>query len=246
MQVHSRLVAAGLTTFVAALLIFFPFRVAYRWFMPPGVALGGIEGTVWSGHAQQAEAFGIYATNLHWRIHPLDLFTGKLGYAIEAEAPGGFVNADIAVGITGKLLFSNLTAALPLQTFEQLSGMQGLRGKLNARFERIELDDAGLPVAVVGTLEVAGLRAPIINSATIGGYRADFFTQNSGVMASVEDTDGVVDIAGSLQISPDRNYQFIAKVAAKANTPPDLRQQMLFLGTANERGQYELRLEGKL
>ena len=65
-------------------------------------------------------------------------------------------------------------------------------------------------------------------------------------MASVEDTDAVVDLAGTLEIRPDRNYQFIGLIAPKATTPARLRQQMQFLGTANERGQYELRLEGAL
>jgi hypothetical protein len=32
----------------------------------------------------------------------------------------------------------------------------------------------------------------------------------------------------------------------KATTPAKLRQQMQFLGSANERGKYELRLEGTL
>ena len=65
-------------------------------------------------------------------------------------------------------------------------------------------------------------------------------------MASIEDTDAVIDLAGSVSLSPDRTYQFLAQVAPKPNTPADLREQMRFLGTANDRGQYELRLEGQL
>ncbi|MDH3751514.1 MAG: type II secretion system protein N, partial [Gammaproteobacteria bacterium] len=95
-------------------------------------------------------------------------------------------------------------------------------------------------------LEVADLVAPMVHRSSIGGYRAEFFTQDSGVMASVEDTDGVIDLAGSLQISSDRSYQFIAQLAPKNNTPASVRQQMTFLGSANERGQHELRLEGQL
>ena len=60
------------------------------------------------------------------------------------------------------------------------------------------------------------------------------------------DTDGIIDLAGSLQISPDRSYQFIAQLAAKADTPASVKQQMQFLGSPNERGQHELRLEGQL
>ena len=65
-------------------------------------------------------------------------------------------------------------------------------------------------------------------------------------MASIEDTDAVIDIAGSVSLAADRTYQFLAQVGPKANTPEDLRRQMTFLGTPNDRGQYELRLEGQL
>jgi hypothetical protein len=65
-------------------------------------------------------------------------------------------------------------------------------------------------------------------------------------MASVEDADGVIDVAGSLHLSADRNYEFIALIAPKNNTPESIRRQMQFLGSANDRGQHELRLEGRL
>ena len=46
-------------------------------------------------------------------------------------------------------------------------------------FERIEFID-GLPVAADGTLEVANLLIPMASRESLGGYRADFFTDNDG------------------------------------------------------------------
>ena len=69
---------------------------------------------------------------------------------------------------------------------------------------------------------------------------------NDGIGASVEDTDGVVDIAGSLQINSDRSYRFIAQVVAKSEAPERLKTQMQYLPPANDRGQQELRIEGSL
>ncbi|NIO14088.1 MAG: hypothetical protein GTO31_09455, partial [Xanthomonadales bacterium] len=73
---------------------------------------------------------------------------------------------------------------------------------------------------------VADLVVPPLNRGPIGGYRAEFFTTDDGISASVEDTDGVVDIAGSLTLRSDRSYQFIAKVMAKPGTPAAVRNQM--------------------
>ena len=86
----------------------------------------------------------------------------------------------------------------------------------------------------------------MIHRGSIGGYLAEFFTQNTGVMASVEDTDGVVDLAGSLQIASDRTFRFTGLVAPKPGTPPNLLQQMQFLEGPNARGQYTLPIEGTL
>ena len=157
----------------------------------------------------------------------------------------GFINANVFIGVTGAIRLEDLQASLPLQPFESSVGMPGLRGNVNLQFDRVVIKD-GVPVAANGELAVADLVAPMIYRGSIGGYRAEFFTQNTGVVASIVDTDGVVDIAGSLEIAPDRSYEFLAQLAPKAETPSKLREQMRFLGTANERGRYELRLEGTL
>lgn len=245
MRLRGRLITTGVVILVIGLVTTFPARVAYQWVAPPPVRLEGIGGSVWNGRAAQAQIEGFYLRDLSWRFKPLALFSGKVAYAVEATPLSGFINANVFFGVTGSIRLEDLQASLPLQAFEQLAAMPGLRGSVNLQFERIVIED-GLPVAANGQLQVADLVAPMIHRGSIGGYRAEFFTQNTGVLASVEDTDGVVDIAGSFEITADRNYQFLGQLAPKATTPGNLRSQMRFLGTENERGQYEIRLEGKL
>ena len=245
MRARPKLVAAGLLIFIVGLVALFPARVAYRWFLPEGITFAGINGTVWSGNVSQADIEGLYLQSLRWRIRPLSLFTGKLAYTIDASPASGFFEGRVAAGITGDVVANGIKAALPLQSLQKLAGMPGLSGKLNAQFDRVEIEDA-MPVAADGKIEVAGLLVPIIDPAPIGGYRVEFYTQDSGIMGTVEDTDGVVDVAGTIQLQRDGTYQFRALVAPKPNTPERLRQQMKFLGTANDRGQYEMRLDGKL
>ena len=120
-----------------------------------------------------------------------------------------------------------------------------MSGTANATFERIELVD-GFPVAADGSVEVADLLLPLVSRSPIGGFRAEVFTREQGIAGSVEDTDGLIDLAGSIELSPSRAYTFLGQVAPKDETPNNIRQQMRFLGSPNERGQYELRLEGQL
>jgi len=244
MKSKTRLLTIGLVTLLLGLLIFFPARVAYRWFLPDAISLAGISGSVWSGSAREAYANGIYVRDLQWRMQPLTLLGGGIGFAVEAGSQAGFIDTNIRFGFSGQITFDELKTSLTLQDLEPLIGLPGLRGTANAEFTRLVMDD-GVPIMADGVVEVTDLVAPNLYRGSIGGYRAEFFTQESGVMASVEDTDGVIDIAGSLSLLADGSYEFIAQIAPKNNTPESVRRQMQFLGSANERGQHELRLEGK-
>ena len=240
-----RYVIIGLVTFVVGLVVLFPARLAYQWFAPPGVEIAGIDGSIWRGSADAAQTGGLYVQDLNWRMQPLKILTGRIGFGIEANPPSGFLQANVALGAGGATDVSDLTASLSLDSLQQFVRMPGLAGTMNIRFDRLSLRD-GLPVSANGTVEIANLRAPMVHRAPIGGFRAEFFTQEAGVVASVEDTDASIDLAGSLTIAADRSYEFVGLVAPKENTPAQLVEQMRFLGTANERGQYELRLEGQL
>jgi len=234
----------GAIVFIVGLVIAFPARVAYRWMVPPAVQLSGLHGSVWSGSAREATASGVYLRDLRWRAKPLALLTGKLRYAIEASPISGFVDGTVALGFGGTLTLTGIKGSLPLQALEQALGMSGIRGTVNVQLDRLLLAN-GFPLAVEGFVEIDNLQVRAIDRASIGGYRAEFFTQESGVGASVEDTDGVIDLAGSLQLADDRSYQFIALLAAKPQAPSGVRRQLQFLGSPNDRGQHELRLEGK-
>ncbi len=235
----------GLLTFVAGMVLMFPARVAYHLFVSEGAQLGGIEGSIWSGSAREMTVGGLYLRDVRWRMHPLRLFTGKLGFSIEGTPGNGFIEADLALGLGGKLSVANLNGSGTLQSFAAVLKMPGLAGNVSLQFERLHLRD-GLPVTADGTITVAGLVAPLIDASSIGDYRMEFSTTESGVVASVEDSNGAFDLAGSLTISADRSYVFLGKIAATERTSAKLRQQLQFLGTPDDRGQHEIRFEGTL
>lgn len=245
MPASRRLIIAGVITFVAGLILLFPARVAYQWFSPPGIALSGLDGSIWSGSARDADAGGIYLRDIQWRMLPLQLLTGKLSFAVEGSPAGGFIDTQAAITLGGSLRLTDLRASFALAPLERAANISGLRGIANLQFERIDIED-GVPVLVDGMLEVRDLLLPKVATVSIGGYKAEFFTQEDGIVASVEDTDGTLDLAGRLLIGTDRSYQFLGQIAAKPQTPASALRQMQYLGSANERGQYELRLEGSL
>ncbi len=239
------LFAVAALTLVLALIVSFPARIAYRLASPSLVALSGIHGTVWHGSADALGANGLYFEDVSWRIKPLRLFTGKAVYRVDGTPVSGFVEGNVGFGFGGTVSVSDLAASLPLHMFAESVNIRGLKGSASLQFERILLRD-GVPVAADGVAQVANLVAPRLSRESIGGYKAEFFTQNNGIAASIEDTDGLVDLAGSLQVKDDGSFQFLGQVVAKQGAPDSLRRQIGLLPPANDRGQYEIRVEGSL
>lgn len=239
------LITTGVLTLVFGLIIMFPARVAIGWFAPAEVAIAGIQGSVWRGSANEAAANGFYVRDIEWRLNTLRLFTGQLSYSVEATPVSGFLESDISIDFSGALTLSDLTAALPLDLLADALNVPGLQGNVSLTFERVEIVD-GLATAADGTAQIADLIIPIFGRDSLGGYKAEFFTQNNGVTASIEDTDGVLDMAGSFQVSADRSFKFIALVMAKPEAPQGIRQLLQTIPPENDRGQRELRYEGIL
>lgn len=239
------LIGVGLLTLVIGLFVMVPARVAYHFVASPDLAVSGMTGTAWNGTAREASVGGLYFRELKWDLHPLAILTGRLSYTVSAKPVSGFFDTDVSVGMSRVISLSNLNAALPLDVFEDTLGVRGLQGNASFLFERVELTN-GIASAADGIVKIADLIVPIVDKNSLGGYTAEFFTQNNGVTASVEDSVGVIDLAGSLQIRADRSYEFIARIAVKPQTPQSVRDQLKFLPPADDRGQQEIRLEGVL
>jgi len=240
-----RYIVAGLLVFLVILLFTFPAHVAYRWFAPPDVQLSGISGSVWSGSATEGLAAGAYLRDIDWRMRPAALLTGKLAFTASASPGAGTMTTDIAVGIDSSLTLSNLQGNLPLDLVHQAFQQSGTSGDLTLKFESLVIKN-GLPVEANGSVTIANFYAPDLSAGRLGDYRADFTTTDSGVSGSVDDTSGVLDIAGVITLSPDRSYSLIGEVATRPGAPPSIEQQLRFLGSPNELGFRPFRFEGQL
>ncbi|HZW59890.1 MAG TPA: type II secretion system protein N [Woeseiaceae bacterium] len=222
-----------------------PSRVACRWFLPDEVQASGISGSVWHGRIAEGVAGGLYFRDLSWHLRPLSLFTGKLLFAAELAPPGGFAEADVGLTLDGSVLVNDLRASVPLAALGRMLQLNGATGDLSLQLETAELV-AGWPSVLNGTIGVANLRIPSFASLPLGAYRGEFQTTDDAIVGSVEDTGGVLDVAGTLRLAQDRTYSFIGQVGATAAAPASVTQQLRFLGTPDARGLREFRFEGAL
>ena len=239
------LIAIGIVTLILGLALKLPARVAAHWLVPSEIFIGGLEGTVWNGSAKEASASGIYMREVKWTLNAMQILTGALSYEIEATPVSGFFESEVRIGLGGAISMSELRAALPINLFSAAIGIRGLEGQANLALDRLELLD-GLAVVADGVVNIVDLIVPLVGNDSLGGYEIELFTQNNGVSASITDSDGVLDLAGSLQIRNDRSFEFLGVVVPKPETPAAIRRKLRFLPPANDQGQQELRLEGIL
>jgi len=240
-----RYILAGAFVFLAVLVTTFPARIAYNWFAPPDIVLTGVEGSVWNGTAAEGLAAGAYLRNLVWTVQPKSLLTGKLGFNLAAEPAAGKINANIAIGLNNSLVLTDLTGALPLDLVHQAFQQQGIRGDLTLNFAKMVVEN-GLPVDVTGNVTVANFFEPGLSASKIGDFRADFKSENGNITGSIDDVSGILDVEGTITLSPDRSYSIIGNVAARPSAPPSVDQRLQFLGTPDERGFRPFRFEGSL
>ncbi|MDJ0918806.1 MAG: type II secretion system protein N [Woeseiaceae bacterium] len=239
-----KLVAVGLLVLVIGVIVKIPARVALQ-LVPDSVLISGASGTIWNGRAGAVLVSGIYLRNVEWRTKPFGFLTGKLALGIRAAPASGFVESDLALGLNGAATLSDLNASIPLSVFADAINVPNLSGSTSLQFDYLTVLD-GVPTSASGTVQIADMTVPMVHPGSLGGYTLEFSDFENGVIASIEDTDGVVDIAGTLTLADDRSYSLLAQLAATSTTPAELTRQIEFLPDGNAAGQHELRLEGSL
>jgi general secretion pathway protein N len=240
-----RLIAVGVAALVVGLVATFPARIAYQWFAPDELALSGISGSIWNGAATQGSAGGLYLSELAWRFQPLSIFSLKAGYAVSGRLPSGFIESDVALGPGGRVYLDDLATAIPLAYFAPLLPMAGIGGEISVQFRRLALAD-GFPVTADGTVNISGLVLRALAPSALGDFRAVLQTNDGVISAAVEDVSGVLDVNGNLSLQTDRTYSFVGQVAANANAPATVVEQLSYLGSPDQQGRREFRIEGSL
>jgi general secretion pathway protein N len=240
------LILAGVATFFVGLVISFPARVAYQWFAPPNLKLSGISGSIWRGSATQGDADGVYLTDLRWSFRPLAMLTGQLEFATSGKPASGFLNADVGLGLGGRITLSDLTGAVSLTTLTGLFPLAGIEGEVSLQFEKLVIKD-GMPVDAIGSAAVANLILRYLSPITLGDYRAEFQSGEDGIVGSVESESGLLELAGStIKLGTSGEYEIAGRIRAKPATPVVIARQLQFLGTPDADGFREFLFPGRL
>jgi general secretion pathway protein N len=241
------LVLLGILAFALMALATLPADVAIKPLAARGVIVSGVTGTIWKGSAQVVQSGQINVGAVQWKLHAVPLLTGKAVADIKVARADGSVEATVTAAPSGRILFENLLASLPLDSLPPSLSF-GWKGTLHTRLAVLEIDN-NWPARAIGTVEVVDLIGPPRQPASMGGFKLAFPDQSPpGVVAgALTDISGPLQIAGTLELkAANRSYLINGLVSPRADAPPQLLNALQFLGPPDAQGRRPVALDGTL
>jgi len=244
--------ALGVGAYLAFALSTFPAGTAVSWFVPAPVVLNGIQGTVWSGSAASGTIGGLPVQDVRWHVRAWTLLTGRVGANVEARLADGFLNTGITAS-TSRVQFSDLRGGTSLSTLALILPVRGMRGQANVALSSLELEN-GWPAHILGELKLAALQvAPFVsngnsNLVPLGDYTVTFGDAPArSIAARFVDNGGPLEVAGTLVVSPAREYTFDALIKPRDGAPQQLVDGLqIMTADPNSEGRRRLTLTGSL
>ena len=239
------LISLGVAAFALSLLAFLPASLIAR-VLPAGVTADDLSGTLWNGASESVRVGNRQIGALRWKVHPLALFRGRVALDAQITQVYGRASGNVSLGFGGRVDVENLearwaVAALPIGVLPP-----GWTGQLQASLPLLRLRGAALHAAR-GTVDASDLREPPPNGVAVGSYRVTFDDaqqQPGRVVGQLRDTDGPMQVAGTITIGADRSYVIDGLVAARPTAPPSMVNQLRYLGTPDVQGRRPFSLAG--
>ena len=245
--------ALGVCAYFVFALSTFPAGTAVRWFVPPPVALNGIQGTVWSGSAASGTIGGLPVQDVRWHVRPWTLLTGRVGATVETRLADGFLNTGLTASAS-RVQFNDLRGGTSLATVASMLPVRGMRGQASVALSSLEIEN-GWPVHVIGELKLAALEIAsfVPNGSTsnlvpLGDYTITFGEAAArNVAARFVDNGGPLEVAGTLVVSPAREYTFDALIKPRNGASKDLVDGLnIMTADPDSDGRRRLTLTGSL
>jgi general secretion pathway protein N len=239
---------AGLV-YLALLLAWAPASLL-GWALPrvadQAVSLDGPQGTVWRG---EAAGVRVRAANgpehslghLKWRLKPLDLFAGRLGYRLQLAGAGIQAGGVLRVGAKGSAL-SDVRADLPASLLGQVSPDLALWQPGG----RLALEAPGLVFTQAGVEGKATLRWRDAVSGRVrtplGSYLVELDGTPSGLGIKLSTEAGALNLQGSGLWSPGRGMSFFGLARPAPEGRMELEGLLGLLGPAQPNGSRAIRI----
>ena len=238
-------IIAGLAAFVFFLVAYLPAKqVIGRITLPDNVAISGVTGSLWNGHARSVTANGLSVDNMAWDINPWSLLLGNLSGHVEA---GDLRDAN-SIAFKGPFsldLFSlqhveseDFLLYLPVDRVlaeVQLPLPVDAGGRFRVRLDALSFGPNCQSLSGTGdwlNAFVAGTQGPI----DFGNYSATLRCEGEAIGIHVEEPN-MLGLTMDAVIQPDFNaIQVKGRVKPDERLPDEVHQAARFFGQPDADG----------
>lgn len=241
------LIAAGVAAFLVCLVAMIPAtQIAGR--LPPGAALSGVSGTIWSGKARALAVNGRPLGALAWSCSPWRLLVLRWSCELTLKPPGGSATADLSGNFGDELAARDLRGQLPISLFEGIATPRGWTGKLELEVSEVKFAQRR-PTAATGTLYLRQLRAPGANGQLLGDFElvvGEGTVGGEALNGRLRDLGGPLQVRGAVELRDDGHYLLSGDAAPGPGAGPAILDTLGFLGPPDSQGRRPFTIEGTL
>jgi general secretion pathway protein N len=248
-----RLLVVGLIFYFVFLLFKLPAGVtvwAFESFVPQEQKqwqLYGVSGTAWSGKIAQVNVSGQTFRDVTWQLHPLSLLIGRASMTLDLRNKDMHAHAVVRKSVFGGLSLSDVRAGAGAQTLMQTFRIPALKlnGDFSLNMESLELDD-GTVTDAQGRVVWSGAQTLFPQNLQLGDLAADLTTTEEGVVATLSDGGGPLEISGKAVLDNEGNYKFNGAFSSREGRNSQLGRALSMMGRPNAQGKVEVNVSGKL
>lgn len=252
LQSYRRFSIPIIVLFVLLLILSMPARVLLSFVDVTqfGIYAQAVSGPWYAASSQrvrvQTPGLAVDLTNLKWRIKPLSLLSGRLMLALDAEFAQRPVQADVGIGVGGRVFVQHLHAAVPMQEFAPLMTRLTfpVDGQINLQDVSLELHQQW-PTELRGKVLLTNVTLTLpVQLLDVGDVLLGLGMQDNDAVVAIIENDGQLGLGGQLALAANRRFGLLLTSTPSDQLSRELRQQMQALLGNPDNGKFSLRYDG--
>ena len=247
-RTHLRAWLLGIAAFLVFLLANLPAEYVAPWVArhAPGLQLGGISGSLFSGRAESVRFGAEDLGAVDWSFDWLAPFTATLGYRVHVHDADRDLSARLDTGLgglrvrdlKGRISIASLDRWLPLPS-------KSVSGNLILDLSLLRLKDDRLQSAA-GQVELDDGAMTWPSPYTLGSFRMSLQPGNDGgTAAEIHDLASPLHLDAKLTLGADGHYRLAGTLAARDSSDASTRKLLAQLGNPDSTGQYPFDFNGQ-
>ncbi|MGB5804546.1 MAG: type II secretion system protein N [Vibrio anguillarum] len=211
----------------------------------------GVDGTVWSGSAQQLFWQGQNVGDLSWDIQVSQLLMAKFEVAVRfgrGSDMGVRGKGNLGLGFAGpyadKVVVS--VAANKLATLFPLPVPVTFQGQVELSLNHYRYDSPWCESAEGSLAWTHGRVDSPLGELSLGPVVADLQCQSNQMTLNGQQNSDQMSSEFALQLQPDMSYSAKAWFKPEAQFPPEMAEQLQWIGAPDNQGKYQFNYQGQL